>query len=278
MAYDKKTDYQALMDKYASAGDLTTAAQYEQKRNEKIAGEGLNYQQTNQYSDYLPISANQYQSKYTDQIKQAADDVAGIKDFSYNPDTDANYRSMSNAYNRQANNSMRDTLGTAAGQTGGLASSYAASAGAQASQSYMSQLNDKVPDLYNLALSSWQANNSAKQSKLSALQGLDNDAYSRFSNDRSYLAGRNDTMYNRDYTEKRDEASDALNQKQLEAAAEQQKFSNAMAKWAASGSRGLDAASAAILGIPAGTLYSDYEQFVKQLEESRYEANLAASR
>lgn len=277
MAYDKKTDYQYLMDKYASAGDLTSAAQYEQKRNEKIAGEGLNYQQTNQYSNYLPISANQYQSKYTDQIKQAADDVAGIKDFSYDPDTDKNYQAMSNAYNRQANNSMRDTVGTIAGQTGGLASSYAASAGAQSAQNYMAQLNDKVPDLYNLALSSWQANNSAKTNKLSTLQGLDNDAYSKFANDRSYLAGRNDTMYNRDYTEKRDEKSDAAAQREFEFNAEQQKFTNAMAKWAASGSRGLDAASAAILGIPAGTLYSDYEQFVKQLEESRYEAQLRAN-
>lgn len=277
MAYDKKTDYQYLMDKYASAGDLTSAAQYEQKRNEKIAGEGLNYHQTNQYSSYLPISANQYQSKYTDQIKQAADDVAGIKDFSYDPDTDKNYQAMSNAYNRQANNSMRDTVGTIAGQTGGLASSYAASAGAQSAQNYMAQLNDKVPDLYNLALSSWQANNSAKTNKLSALQGLDNDAYSKFANDRSYLAGRNDTMYNRDYTKERDEKSDAAAQREFEFNAEQQKFTNAMAKWAASGSRGLDAASAAILGIPAGTLYSDYEQFVKQLEESRYEAQLRAN-
>lgn len=277
MAYDKKTDYQYLMDKYASAGDLTSAAQYEQKRNEKIAGEGLNYQQTNQYSSYLPISANQYQSKYTDQIKQAADDVAGIGDFSYDPNTDKNYQAMSNAYNRQANNSMRDTVGTIAGQTGGLASSYAASAGTQSAQNYMAQLNDKVPDLYNLALSSWQANNSAKLNKLSALQGLDNDAYSQFNNDRSYLAGRNDTMYNRDYTKERDEKSDAAAQREFEFNAEQQKFTNAMAKWAASGSRGLDTASAAILGIPAGTLYSDYEQFVKQLEESRYEAQLRAN-
>lgn len=45
--YDKDTDYKALMNDAIAAGDYKAAAQYEQLRNAKIAGEGITqYQQT----------------------------------------------------------------------------------------------------------------------------------------------------------------------------------------------------------------------------------------
>ena len=37
MAYDKNTDYQALIDAAVKKGDYAAAAKYEQQRNEKIA-------------------------------------------------------------------------------------------------------------------------------------------------------------------------------------------------------------------------------------------------
>lgn len=42
--YDKDTDYSKLMEEAAANGDYVRAAIYEAQRNEKIAGEGLNYQ------------------------------------------------------------------------------------------------------------------------------------------------------------------------------------------------------------------------------------------
>ena len=53
MAYNKDTDYSLLMQQAADRGNYAEAAQYEQLRNEKIQGEGLNYATTNQYSQYL---------------------------------------------------------------------------------------------------------------------------------------------------------------------------------------------------------------------------------
>ena len=54
-AYDKTTDYMALMQKYANQRDYANAARAEQQRNSKITGEGLDAGlYTDLYSKYLP--------------------------------------------------------------------------------------------------------------------------------------------------------------------------------------------------------------------------------
>lgn len=66
--YQTGTDYQKLINDAVSAGNYIGAAQYEQQRNAKIQGEGLNYQQSNIYADYLPGGA-----KYTGEILKNVD-------------------------------------------------------------------------------------------------------------------------------------------------------------------------------------------------------------
>lgn len=58
--YDKNTDYQAAINSAVAAKDYAAAAQYEKLRNAKIQGEGLNFEQTNQYASYLPESKKNY--------------------------------------------------------------------------------------------------------------------------------------------------------------------------------------------------------------------------
>lgn len=54
MAYNKKLDYMALMQQAAQAGDFATAAQLEQTRNEKGAGEKIEgFTPTSEFSSYL---------------------------------------------------------------------------------------------------------------------------------------------------------------------------------------------------------------------------------
>ncbi len=66
VTYDKNTDYQALINKSISSGDYGAAAQYEQQRNAKIKGEGMNFATTDKYSSYLP-SSNYINSMYDSQ-------------------------------------------------------------------------------------------------------------------------------------------------------------------------------------------------------------------
>lgn len=52
--YDSAVDYMALINEAVAQGNYQQAAIYEQQRNAKIAGEGLAYEQTNNYAGYLP--------------------------------------------------------------------------------------------------------------------------------------------------------------------------------------------------------------------------------
>lgn len=51
-SYNANTDYSALMQQAANAGDYNAAGYYEQQRNDKIAGQGMSYQPTNTYAQY----------------------------------------------------------------------------------------------------------------------------------------------------------------------------------------------------------------------------------
>lgn len=56
--YNKDTDYTALIEQAVASGNYAGAALLEQQRNNKIADLGLNYEQTSNYSQYLPTGGN----------------------------------------------------------------------------------------------------------------------------------------------------------------------------------------------------------------------------
>lgn len=86
---------------------------------------------------------------WLDSIK---DDIKNYGEFSYDVNSDALYQQYAEQYMRQGKLAMQDTMGQAAAMTGGFGNSYAATVGNQAYQSYLQQLNDRVPELYKLAL------------------------------------------------------------------------------------------------------------------------------
>lgn len=76
--------------------------------------------------------------------------------FSYDVNGDALYQQYKDQYVTGGKMAMMDTMGQAAAMTGGYGNSYAQSVGQQAYQGYLQQLNDKIPELYSLALSKYQ--------------------------------------------------------------------------------------------------------------------------
>ena len=73
------------------------------------------------------------------------------EDFQYDLNADALYRQYKDRYVELGRNAMADTMGQAAALTGGYGSSYAQNVGQQAYQSYLGQLGDVIPELYQLA-------------------------------------------------------------------------------------------------------------------------------
>lgn len=73
--------------------------------------------------------------------------------FSYDMENDEVYQTYKNQYIREGQRAAADAVGSAAATTGGIASSYASTAAAQAGNYYAAQLSDKVPELYDAAYS-----------------------------------------------------------------------------------------------------------------------------
>ena len=119
-------------------------------------------------------------------LESVKDSIQNYGDFSYDVNSDALYQQYAEQYARNGKIAMQDTMGQAAAMTGGYGNSYAATAGNQAYQSYMQQLNDKVPELYQLALDRYNMGKQDLYSQYGVLlseyereYGLYSDEYNR---------------------------------------------------------------------------------------------------
>lgn len=142
-----------------------------------------------------------YQQQYDDLIDTYMRNMQ--KSFSYDPNTDPNTKYYTEAYRREGERAAKDTLGTLAQNTGGIASSYAAAAAQQASNYYAQQLADKYPELYKQAYDQFLSEYSRQSDLLGQARNLENDAYTRYIDELNY-----------DYQKRQDDL--ALTQQKLE--------------------------------------------------------------
>ena len=124
--------------------------------------------------------APQYVSQWDSIIQDLADQILNREPFSYNYLEDPNYIALKGMYTREGDRAMQDTLGSVAARTGGMASSYAASAASQANNYFMSQLSDKIPELQQIAYDAYMAGIDSKRDDLSMFMGLESTDYSRY--------------------------------------------------------------------------------------------------
>lgn len=194
MAYNKNTDYMARMNEAAANGEYDIAALLEQQRNAKIAGEGLDYQQTNQYASYLP-QPKQTSFQNSEKYNQAVDKVINYEPFSYDVNSDPLYAQYKEQYTNNGQLASQNTLAQVSARTGGLASSYAGQAAQQTYDQYMQDLNSKIPELYQLAYSKYlqeysmaqdAAELSGTQNSLNYQQYLDQQSMNQQSRDNEY--------------------------------------------------------------------------------------------
>ena len=86
-----------------------------------------------------------------DWMNQVLSDIQNRKEFSYNLDEDALYQQYKDKYIKQGRLAMEDTIGQASAMTGGYGNSYAQSVGNQAYNAHLENLNEIVPELYQMA-------------------------------------------------------------------------------------------------------------------------------
>ena len=120
-----------------------------------------------------------YASKYQSGIDDTINKIMNREKFSYDLNGDALYQQYKDQYSQQGKMAMMDTMGQAAAMTGGYGSSYGQSVGQQAYQGYLQQLNDVVPELYQMAYQRYQDKGNDLLQQYSLLAGEEADVYAR---------------------------------------------------------------------------------------------------
>lgn len=125
----------------------------------------------------------EYNNRYDATIQDLLDQIVNRKDFSYDPENDQLYSQYRKQYTREGQRATQDALGAAAAASGGIPSSYAVNAAAQAGDYYASQMTDKIQELYKLAYNKYMNDYNMKLSDLGAVQGAEQSDYDKFLNE-----------------------------------------------------------------------------------------------
>lgn len=128
------------------------------------------------FDEERPEYANQYQ----EQINQMVSDILNRPKFEYDYNKDPLYQMYAEAYASNGAQAMKDTMGQMAARTGGLASSYAGTAAQQQYNQYMNALNDKVPELQQIAYNMYMNEGNTMRNNLGMIQGLESTDYDRY--------------------------------------------------------------------------------------------------
>ena len=97
------------------------------------------------------------QGTYEEQYAQTYEELMGTEGFSYDLNGDPLWQQYKDSYTAQGKLAAMDNMGQAMGMTGGFGSSYAQGVGQQTYQGYLQQMNDRVPELYQLAMQKYDA-------------------------------------------------------------------------------------------------------------------------
>lgn len=153
-----------------------------------------------------------YESQWQGQINSIIDRILNREEFSYDVNSDAIYQQYKDQYTALGKLAMQDTMGQAAAMTGGYGNSYASSAGNQAYQSYLSQLNEVVPELYGMAIDQYTREGQELYNQYGMLADQENqdygrhqDSYNQWLAERDYLTGVYNDERSFDYSKYADE-------------------------------------------------------------------------
>lgn len=152
--------------------------------------------------DYMAQKPGEYQSTWQGQLDEIMAQIMNREPFQYDVNSDALYQQYKDQYMAQGQQAMMDTMGQAAALTGGYGNSYAQTAGQQTYQGYLQQLNDKIPDLYQLALSKYQMEGDALANQYALLGAREDQDYGRYRDSVADYYTELDRLYSQYNTER----------------------------------------------------------------------------
>lgn len=123
--------------------------------------------------------AGKFQFGQQKELDELTDKILNREKFSYDLNGDAFYNQYKDKFTQQGKMAMMDTMGQAAALTGGYGSSYAQQVGQQTYQGHLQNLNDVVPELYQLARDNYDREGDALAQQFSLLANQEEKEYER---------------------------------------------------------------------------------------------------
>lgn len=178
-------------------------------------------------------TAPTYKDSYSSQLQDIYDKIVNREKFSFDVNSDAMYQQYKDQYIAQGKLAMADTMGQAAAMNGGYGTSYGQSVGQQAYQGYMQQLNDRVPELYGMALDRYNQEGQDMLNQYAMLGDMADDEYAKYQDelnkyyrDVDMAIAEADKAYDRGYGAYRDSVGDSQWQQSFDHGVEQDKIGN----------------------------------------------------
>lgn len=159
-----------------------------------------------------------YESKWQGQLDTMLQDILNRKDFSYDVNADPLFQQYRDQFMRNGQTAMNDAMGQAAALTGGYGNSYAQTAGQQTYNGYLLGLNDKIPELYSMAMQAYNNKTADMTNRYNALGAAEGREYGRWQDSMAQYNAELDRLMNQyntersyDYGQHRDNVADAQN-------------------------------------------------------------------
>jgi hypothetical protein len=156
--------------------------------------------------DWEKNKPQEYSSRYSEEIDGILKEILNRGDFEYSLSSDPLYEQYKELYMQNGKKAMMDTIGQASALTGGYGNSYAVTAGNQAYQDYLTQLDDVALDLREMAYKQYNDEHNALIDDVNLLRSLDGDDYekylqllSEYYNDGDYLLKKLSAMSDSEY-------------------------------------------------------------------------------
>ena len=137
-------------------------------------------QYLNNLNNHNSTKPGEYQSKYMGLADEVLNNYMNREKFSYDLNGDALYQQYKDKYTTQGKMAMQDTIAQASAMTGGYGNSYAATVGNQAYQASLQNLNDVVPELYQMAYDQYNQEGQDMLNQYSLYVDRDNIDYGRY--------------------------------------------------------------------------------------------------
>lgn len=116
---------------------------------------------------------------WDEQVQNLYGQITSRPDFQYDPNSDPLWKSAKNQFAQNGRRAMEDTMGQAAGLTGGYSSSYSQTAGQQQYDDYMLRLNAELGNYAQLARANYDADTDKLYDQLNYAQRMAQQDYDR---------------------------------------------------------------------------------------------------